>query len=129
MEHGVDSKVQKQIRDWRRQIAGESVEPYQETSAVAMDVTDGDKVGEEVDWARDDIDAVEVTANVAIQDMVNIEIQAATEELEEEAGTDAEEVSSDYSSPNELDVEIEDYLLDSEEERYCSSNDESDDDS
>lgn len=94
-----------------------------------MDVTDGDKVGEEVDWARDDIDAVEVTANVAIQDMVNIEIQAATEELEEEAGTDAEEVSSDYSSPNELDVEIEDQLLDSEEDIYCSSNDESDDDS
>lgn len=79
-------------------MVGESVELYQETSAGARDIIDVDDVSEKVDWARNDIDAVEVPVAIATPKMINNEICADAEIVEEGDGYDADEESTDYSS-------------------------------
>lgn len=85
-------------------MVGESVEIYQETSAGVRDIIDVDDVSEKVDWTRNDIDAVEVPAAIAIPKMINNEICADTKIVEEGDGYDVDEESTDYSSKGETDI-------------------------
>lgn len=52
-------------------MIGESVEPYTETFAMVVDVPEVYELDEDIDWCRDDINAVEIAIELPLEDLSN----------------------------------------------------------